>query len=329
MTSDGQHHLLISENERFSPKALAVLEEKARVTSADLDRASLMTAVRTANTLWIRLRHRIDREVMDAAPDLRFIVTPTTGLNHVDLAAAQARGIRVLSLKGRTEFLRRVCATAEHTVGLMLALMRGVPAAVNHVREGGWNRDPFRGRELDGKTCGIVGFGRLGRLVAGYLEVFGVRVIAADKPGLEIPTSDNVTLMPLGDLLTQADIVSLHVDYSPENHGFFGDSQFALMKPGAFFINTARGELVDEAALLHWLQSGRPGGAALDVLAGEDSGGMADHPLVRYAQTANNLLITPHIGGCTYESMSKTEEFMADLWCEALGTPSREKEARQ
>ena len=118
------------------------------------------------NALWVRLRNRIDREVFDAAPRVRFVITNTTGLNHIDQEEADRRGVRVISLRGESEFLKDVRATAEHTVGLLLALMRRIPAARDHVRRGGWNRDLFRGNELYGKTAGIVGYGRLGRLVA-------------------------------------------------------------------------------------------------------------------------------------------------------------------
>jgi D-3-phosphoglycerate dehydrogenase / 2-oxoglutarate reductase len=121
-----------------------------------------------------------------------------------------------------------------------------------------------------------------------------------------------VALVPLLQLLREADLVTLHVNLSDTTQGFFGRQQFAAMKEGAWFVNTARGELVDENALLKALQSGHVAGAALDVLGNELSSGMRDHPLVAYARQHDNLIITPHIGGCTSESMEKTECFLAD-----------------
>ena len=302
--------ILITESSGFSALARRALEALGEVTAADFeDRDALIAALGDHEVLWIRLRHRIDAEIMDAAPRLRFIVTPTTGLNHIDLDAAEARGIEILSLKGRTTFLRRVSATAEHTLALMLALLRHVPRATAHVTAGGWNRDLFRGSELDGKTVGIVGLGRLGRLVTGYLRVFGCRLLACDKE--DVAAEPDMALVSLETLLAESDIVSLHASYSEADAGFF--DRFSAMKPGALFINTARGELVDEAALLAALRSGHLGGAALDVLSGEDARGMAEHPLVAYARTHDNLIITPHIGGCTFESMTKTEEHMAQI----------------
>jgi D-3-phosphoglycerate dehydrogenase len=118
--------------------------------------------------------------------------------------------------------------------------------------------------------------------------------------------------MPLEDLLAQSDLVTLHVSLTQQTRGFFGKNEFARMKRGAWFVNTSRGELVDESALLAGLLEGRIAGAALDVLCEERSAGMKDHPLVAYARTHENLLITPHIGGCTLESMEQTEEFLAE-----------------
>lgn len=307
------HQILIAEPDRMSTNALAILGRLGTLQFADDGGVSLAAdQLAKATVLWLRLRHRITAQVMKDAPHLKFIVTPTTGLDHIDMAEAERKGIKVLSLRGEARFLSDVRATAEHTISLMLALLRSLPAGFAHVRQGGWNRDLFWGNELYQKTVGIVGFGRLGRLVSKYLLAFGSKVITADPhvSSAEIPTE--ATLMPLEKLLNTADIVTLHVNLNGDTAGFFGPKQFANMKTGAWFINTARGDLVDESALLHSLESGRLAGAALDVLKGEQAGGMAAHPLVAYAQSHHNLIITPHLGGCTFESIEKTEVFMAE-----------------
>lgn len=297
----------MSEVREFSPDALSLLEQYFDVHTLDSDRSALLRAVKDTDVLWVRLRHSIDSEVMDLAPNLKLIVSPTTGLNHIDEAECARRGISILSLRGETGFLREIRATAELTVGLMLSVMRHIPDAVVQVRQGDWNRDRFKGYELAQKRVGIVGHGRLGRLVAEYLQAFGCDVVACDPNPVEPP---DVPLVTLTELLETSDIVSLHINLTTENEGFFDDGCFDSIKRGAWLINTARGELVDEAALLVALRSGRIAGAALDVLANEDSGGMQEHPLVAYARSHNNLIITPHIGGATYESMAKTELFM-------------------
>jgi D-3-phosphoglycerate dehydrogenase len=313
--------IVVAEAGGFSPAAAERLRGLGHVVFADADRAELATLVRNADVLWVRLRHWIDADLMAAAPRLRAIVSPTTGLNHVDLDEAARRGVAVLSLRGETEFLRTVRATAEHTVALLLALVRRLPAACVHVREGGWNRDAFRGGELYGKTAGVVGYGRLGRIVAGYLGAFGMRVLATDPRVRPDEVEPGVELVPLARLLSDADVVTVHVNLTAAAKGFFGAEHLYAMKPGALLVNTARGELLDEAALLAALEQGRLAGAALDVLADELSGGMSRHPLVEYARTHDNMIITPHIGGATRESMENTETFMAGRLAEFLHGP--------
>lgn len=325
--------ILVSESSNFSPAAAQRLEQAGRVTWADLDRPQLLSALAETHLLWVRLRHRIDREILDAAPHLLAIATPTTGLTHIDVTLAERRGIRILSLRGETDFLEKIFATAEHTAALALALVRHLPQSFEHVREGSWNRDLFRGRELHGKTAGIVGLGRIGRMVAKYFQAFGMTVLAADPAYDKSPVAD-VPLLPLDELLSRSDLVTIHVNLTEKTRGFFGKRQFARTKPGAWFLNTSRGELIDEASLLAGLQEGSIAGAALDVLSEERSSGMTDHPLVAYARTHGNLLITPHIGGCTLESMEQTEEFLAqkvvrflqslpEEVCAAAGTKER------
>lgn len=307
--------ILVCESAAFSTEAATLLGQVGDLVLADLDRIALLSAIKEMDVLWARLRHEIDAEVMDAAQCLKVIVTATTGLNHIDLKEAERRGIRVLSLRGETEFLKDVRATAEHTLALILFLLRHVPPAFAHVRRGGWNRDLFKGHELYGKTVGVVGYGRLGRIVARYVKAFDTRVLVTTRNVGTAAAEPGVTLVPLGGLLREADLVSLHLNLSEETRGFFGLQQFAAMKKGAWFINTARGELVDESALLQALESRRLAGAAVDVLSEESSVGMREHPLVAYAREHDNLIITPHIGGCTCESIEKTEMFLAKKLC--------------
>jgi D-3-phosphoglycerate dehydrogenase len=303
--------ILVSEATGFSQGAIKRLQTCARLLLRDLDRLSLLTAVCDIDVLWVRLKHKIDREVMEAAPNLRMIATPTTGLNHIDLGEAERRGIHVISLQGAADFLQSVYATAEHTVALILGLMRHLPGAHEHVISGHWNRDLFIGNELHGKTAGVIGYGRLGKIVARYLRSFGMRVLATDVRTTEDDEHSDVAIVSLHHLLRTSDVVTVHVPLSDRTRGFVGSREFACMKPGSWFINTARGELVDERALLDALQKGHLGGAALDVLCDEYSSSLSDTSLVRYAQQHRNLLITPHIGGCTKESREKTESFLA------------------
>jgi D-3-phosphoglycerate dehydrogenase len=312
--------ILIAESREFSPEACGVLSSAGDVTLADLDHAALCEAVADVDLLWVRLRNRVDRAVLQNAVRLQAIATPTTGLNHIHTEEANRRGVQVFSLRGETEFLKNVRATAEHTIALTFALLRHIPQAVKDTDSGRWNRDLFRGSELYGKTVGVVGYGRLGRLVGRYFHVFGANVIASDPNVPPSEVEDFVELAPLESLLSRSDIVTVHVNLNEHTERMFGHRQFQCMKPGAWFVNTARGELVDEIALLEALQSGHLSGAGLDVLRDETSGHLASNPLLRYATQQNNLLITPHIGGCTVESMAKTEIFLAEKIVTAFST---------
>lgn len=301
--------IIILEPDGYALQALEMLRGLGSLTLNDLAAPALPADIRTYSVAVIRLGYRLDRAFLDQATGLRVIVSPTTGLNHIDLKLAAERGITVLSLQGETEFLNAVTATAEHSWGLLLALVRHLPAAVADTVNGEWRRDLFKGNELSGKTIGIIGCGRLGRHVARYAEAFGLRVIVNDIRPIE-----GMTQLPLDALLQQADIVSVHASYHEGSHHLLGSAQFTQMKPGAVLINTARGEIVDEAAMLAALEGGTLAGAAIDVMAGENSGQAdwrARAPLLAYAKTRRNLLITPHIGGATVESMAKTEIFMA------------------
>lgn len=321
--SNEKHRILITESFKLSPQVVRVLGTLGEVQCADLDRTALLQARRDTTILWVRLRNYIDREVFDRFPRLRVLVTPTTGLTHIDLNEIARRNITVLSLKGETDFLKTVRATAEHTIGLMLALLRRLPNAFDHVKAFKWNRDQFRGEELYGKTIGIVGYGRLGRIVSKYLQVFEARILATDSNVNAIPVDPWITGLPIEKLLVEADIVTVHVNFNENNRGLFGVKEFALMKKGAYFINTSRGELVDEKALLQALESQHLGGAALDVLSQEHNLAGRLHPLIEYARKYDNVIITPHIGGCTEESLNKAEEHMATRlfeWCERINS---------
>ena len=301
------YKIVIAEPAGFSQEAAELLRSQGEVLFA---KGPHDETFRDADVIWVRLRDRIDSDFFSRAPNAKILVTATTGLNHIDLREADRRGVQVLSLRGETNFLREIRATAEHSVGLMLALLRQIPAAAGHVREGGWNRDLFKGHELYEKTVGIVGFGRLGTLVARYLVAFGAKIVAADPNFKSTMFDPDVEMVSLSELLRRSDIVTLHVNFTEANAGMFGAREFAQMKHGSWFINTARGELVDEEALLSALRSGWIRGAAVDVVADEQVSGSSGR-LAEFARRNSNLLITPHIGGCTFESMEKTELFMA------------------
>ncbi|MGH8983402.1 MAG: NAD(P)-dependent oxidoreductase [Acidimicrobiia bacterium] len=226
--------------------------------------------------------------------------------NNVDIGAATARGIPVLRAPGRN-----ADAVAELAVALLLAVNRGVVAADADVRAGEVYRDGtipyqrFRARQLAGRTVGLVGLGAVGRAARWRFEGLGMRVIAYD------PYADDAT-HALDDLLAEADVVSMHAVVTPETAGMIGALQFERMKPGAVYLNTARAALHDTDALVAALQSGKVGGAALDHFEGEHL--PVEHPLVGMS----NVVLTPHIGGATYDTEANHSKLIADGLAELL-----------
>ena len=261
-----------------------------------------------SHILFCRLSQNIDAKFIAACPDLKCIVTPTTGLDHINLEAARLRGIKVLSLREERQFTDRISSTAEMTWALILAIVRKIPAAVRSVTGGKWDRMNYRGNDLQGKSIGLIGVGRIGCKVAKYAEVFGMKVLGYDPnvsthPGVDLV--DNVR-----DLLRRSDIVSVHVNLNSTTNRMIGAEEFSMMKNGSYFVNTSRGEVLDEAALISALEKGQLKGAALDVIQNE-RGEIMDSPVVRYAGKTDNIIITPHIGGATFESMEAVEIHMA------------------
>jgi phosphoglycerate dehydrogenase-like enzyme len=253
------------------------------------------------------MKVRLTEAMIAAAPDLRLVVTATTGADHIDAAALERRGIPLLTLKGQRAVLNDLTPAAEHSWLLLMACARRLPSAHAHVLGGGWNRTDFPGTMLKGKTLGIVGCGRLGRWMARYGAAFGMRCRGYD-PCLETWPA-GIERAELPELLATSDFITLHVHLTPDNPGLLGRGEFARMKPGCIFVNTSRGELIDEAALLDGLRSGRIGAAGLDVLAGEPD--VAEHPLRRYALGHDNLIITPHIAGYSPDAVRVVVRFSA------------------
>lgn len=298
------------ESSGYSPAAAEIMQEKHELELLDLSSADdIACAVKDADAVITRLRFRLDEKTLSSAGNLKVVATATTGIDHIDYEYLRKRGIKLVSLKGEREFLDTVFATAEHTIALIMALMRNVPAAFESVKNGTWNRNMFKGFELEGKTCGIIGLGRLGTKTAGYFNAFGCRVAAADIR--KVKHEPFVEMVTLDELLKISDIVSLHIDYNNENRHFINAEKFSAMAKKPWFINTSRGGCVDETALLAALKNGNIKGAALDVMEGELDGNFAQSPLINYSKNHDNLIITPHIGGATFESMEKTEIFIA------------------
>ena len=284
------------------------------------------------------------KERIDTFPNLKAIVSNTTGVPHIDVDYAESKGIKVISLKDEQEFLKTITSTAEHTWGLLLALIRNTPWAFDDVKRGKWNRRDWSGPSmLSRMSLGVIGYGRLGEMVLKYAYTFGMKCTFYDPPLWDhwvktgeggdkffdeegqAPYKGNLlTADSLKSLVATSDVVSLHVPHNSETEGMLNEEIFASFKPGSFFINTARGEIIDFDALLKELESGRIAGAALDVMEGEFESGFSGsdklkkHPLLEYARKNKNLILTPHIGGSTIDAWENTERHTIEMLIDYL-----------
>lgn len=302
-------HVLINEPVEFPAAALAQLRQTQTVHIAGEEYPCA-----EVECAFVRLSERIGPEFHCRHPKLRWVVSPTTGLNHLDIDYLGQHGIRIISLKGETAFLDGIRATAEHTIALLLALLRKLPAAHASVLDGVWNRDLFRGREIAGSKVFVIGYGRLGRQLHQLYTAFGAQVRAYDIQAGRVPDAIRVEL-EAG--LAWADITSVHVSLEPDNHGFLHAGLLGLMRADAVLVNTSRGELIDQRALLDQVAAGRLAGAALDVLWDEPAPLRPDL-LALMQSCGDRLVLTPHIGGNTVESRAAVELFVTMRFLEAL-----------
>lgn len=275
------------------------------------DRPGMLALLRDARALIVRNRTQVDAEVLAAAPALRVVGRLGVGLDNIDTAACAARGIAVIPATGAN-----ADSVAEYVVLAAGVLLRQAFAASEEVADGHWPRANYsEGRELAGKLLGLVGFGSVGQRTASKARAFGMRVAAYDPLlSLDDPVwrAQGILRLGLDDLVAESDIVSLHLPLVNETRNLFDRTRLGRMKRGAILINTARGGIVDEAALAELLRFGRIGGAAIDVFAQE--------PLPSRSPLAGvpNALLTPHVAGVTVEANRRVSTLIAQKVLEVL-----------
>jgi len=288
--------------EPLAAPGLDLLRREAQVdVILGLTQSELIQKIADYDALITRNETQVTREVIASGKRLRVIGRAGVGFDSIDLAAATAAGIPVLNVPGGN-----TTAAAEHTMALLLALVRHLPQAYNSLRSGQWQRSKFVGTELKGKVLGIIGLGRIGTEVAKRARAFGMSLLASD-PYIRPEKADRVgaRLVPLSDLLRAADVITLHVPKTPETYRMIGAKELELVKEGARLVNCARGGIVDEEALRQALVSGRLAGAALDVFEEEPPRG---NPLLELP----NVVYTPHLGGSTREAQEANSLAIAE-----------------
>ena len=278
-------------------------------TKPEISTEELKKIVPDYDVLIVRSRTKVTTEIIRCGKRLKIIGRVGVGLDNVDVRSAEEMGITVLNTPETA-----ATAVAELTIGLTLSLARKIPQADRSMKEGKWIKKELEGWQLKGKTLGLIGFGNIGMKVAEIAKSFGMRILVNKRtpPSQELLEKTGARFVPLEELLKESDIVSLHVPLTKETCKMIGARELNLMRDGAFLINTSRGAIIDEEALWKALQSGKLGGAALDVYESEPP---TDHRLINLA----NIVCTPHIGAQTEEAQRDASIRLAEKIINMLG----------
>lgn len=287
---------------------VVALKGFADVKSIQLNSIDVAKALIDADALIdASMKVRITNTMIRSSRNLKIISCATTGSDHIDTFELMARDIPIRTLKDDPDFLQNITPAAEMSWALLMACARNLCGAVTHTKSGKWVREEFPGAMLNGKKLGLIGCGRIGSWMARYGRAFGMSVSAYDPDLKSFPLG--VESVTLEHVMKDSDFISVHVHLTSLTKGLIDGDLFDLVKPGAIFINTSRGAIVDEKAMLDALESGRLGGAGLDVLDGEPN--VDSHPLVCYSQRSDNLIITPHCGGYSPDAVRKVTDVAA------------------
>jgi D-3-phosphoglycerate dehydrogenase len=294
--------------EKLAPSTLEVFGDEVEIRQVDgTDRAALLEAVRDADALLVRSATQVDAEVFAAQTRLVVVGRAGVGLDNVDVPAATAAGVMVVNAP-----TSNIVSAAEHALALLLATARHIPAADASLRRGEWARSKYSGVEIQGKTVGVVGLGKIGQLFASRISAFDTHVIAYDP---YLPQSRaaqlGIELVSLDELLSRADMMTIHLPKTPETQGLIGKEALAKTKPGVIVVNAARGGLVDEDALAEAIRSGHVAGAGVDVYVTEPT---TSSPLFELEQ----VTATPHLGASTAEAQDRAGTDVAHSVLRAL-----------
>jgi D-3-phosphoglycerate dehydrogenase / 2-oxoglutarate reductase len=289
--------------EKIAEGGLKKLRDAGHVvdTRVGLSPEELVDVVPGAAALIIRSATQVTAEVLEAGADLVVVGRAGIGLDNVDVAAATQRGVMVVNAPQSN-----ILSAAEHTMALLLSQARNVPQAHAALVDGRWERSKWEGVELSDKTLGVIGLGRIGKLVAQRAHAFGMNLVAYDPfIAPESARRIGVEMLPLDELVQVADFITLHLAKTPETMGLVGKELLAKAKPGIRIINVARGGIVDEAALAEAIRSGHVGGAAIDVFVSEPT---TESPLFGLPE----VVVTPHLGASTREAQDKAGDTIAE-----------------
>jgi|TARA_B100001094_G_scaffold22783_1_gene19259 D-3-phosphoglycerate dehydrogenase len=248
----------------------------------------------------------LDEEVLKNS-NIKVINTCSTGLNHIDMDCCERNNVKVWSLKEDFELINDLPSTAELSFGLMMSLLRKIPEGFDSVKKGEWDYEPFIGRQIKGLTIGIIGFGRLGRITTELFKGWGVNILVND-PYVGTFEYEQVEIK---EIQKKSDVVFLHLHANKETRNMVDRELLSNMKKGSILINTSRGELVNEKDVINSIKEGHLGGYGTDVIT-DEFGDVKESELVEFSRENNNVVITPHVGGMTWEGQTKAYKWAID-----------------
>ena len=309
--------ILHLEYENYPKEAMDVLKKIGKVDcikcKSNLELYKILEHIKY-DIIIISIGLEFDLKCFHLQKELKFLVSPTTGLNHIDLISADKYNVNVISLKGDFDFLSSIKSTAEHTWALLMSLVKKLNLSSSLTTAGIWDRDRvLPNDELDNKKLGIIGFGRLAKIVSVYAEAFNMEILAYDIDENKFDKNHLKYKKSLDEVLSKSDYLFLMISYSKSNINFMNSKKFFKMKNNSYFINTSRGEMVNEKDLLENLNSGKLKGVGLDVLKNDSNWSKkinGSYDLINYSQNNSNLIITPHIGGYGIDSINNTRIYI-------------------
>lgn len=289
-------------------ESLEKLSEVAVVKSIDANRNDVLEIIHDYDVYFSSLAFRFDKQIIDKAKKLKLVVSPSTGTDHIDKKYLLSKGIKLFDLSKEFKVINGFSATSELAFTLLLNINRKIFQAVNSVKNNNWGREEYTGNQLLNKTFGVIGMGRLGTISSRIAKGFGMNVIYNDIKKIDTDLGKQVSL---DFLCKNSDYISLHVHLTDETKNLINSQHFNIMKKSCIVINTSRGALINESDLLFALENKMISGAGLDMIDGEWMSNKMEHKLMQYSLNNENLIITPHIGGATYESIYGARIFMA------------------
>ena len=288
--------------------AIKKLQEICIVDTIKPNKDEVLKVIHKYDVYFSSLEFRFDREIIDKATKLKLVVSPSTGTDHLDKKYLIDKGIILYDLSEELELIRTFTATSELAFTLLLNVNRRIFSAVNSIKTNNWGREVYSGNQLLGKTLGIIGMGRLGTISANIAKGFGMNIIYNDILKIESKIGQQVEL---DFLCKNSDYITVHVHLDDSTIDLINMNHFKMMKNSCIIINTARAKIINETDLLKSLKNKTIACAGLDMIDGEWIHDKTSHPLIQYSLKNDNLLITPHIGGATSESIYGARIFMA------------------